>query len=150
MFYVPIVKRALGPLLLLQGRRVRRTAARMPEAVEYAVLIDVLMPDNILIPNNILIPSKGTRLAVVSGLPPLHIAPAVPQPLRWFLGLCTLRLDRRRQRWIRTRPGVSYLSLQWAADRSRLAEDGYHPGEGVYCGWTHRIAEQIVLHLEAG
>ena len=32
MPYVSILKIALGPLLLVQGRRARRTALRMPEA----------------------------------------------------------------------------------------------------------------------
>jgi lysophospholipase L1-like esterase len=100
----------------------------------YAALIDALIPK---------------RLTVISGLPPLHITPAIPQPLRWFFGLCAHQLDRALQRWIRTRSDVSYISLQWAADRTKLAEDRFHPGEGLYREWSHRIAHQIALDLGA-
>jgi lysophospholipase L1-like esterase len=103
----------------------------------YATLIDVLMPKD------------RSRRTVVSGLPPLHITPAIPQPLRWFLGICAHELDRRLQQWIRTRSDVSYISLQWAADRTKLAEDRFHPGEGLYREWSHRIAHQVALDLGA-
>jgi lysophospholipase L1-like esterase len=91
-----------------------------------------------------LLPKVGPRLAIISGLPPLHITPAVPQPLRWFFGRYAHLLDRGLRRWIRSQPNVSYVSLQWAADPTKLAEDRFHPGEGLYREWSHRIAQQIV------
>lgn len=92
---------------------------------------------------------RGNRagLAVVSGLPPLHITPAVPHPLRWFFGLCAKGLDRRLRDDLKARPGVSFVSLGWAADKTRLAVDRFHPGEGLYREWSHRLALQIVQDL---
>jgi lysophospholipase L1-like esterase len=91
-----------------------------------------------------LLPKVGPRFAVISGLPPLHITPAVPQPLRWFFGRYARLLDRRLHQWVRSQPDLSYVSLQWAADPTKLAEDRFHPGEGLYREWSHRIAQQIV------
>lgn len=91
-----------------------------------------------------LLPKVGTRLAIISGLPPLHITPAVPQPLRWFFGRYAHLLDRGLRQWIRSQPDISYVSLQWAADPTKLAEDRFHPGEDLYREWSHRIAQQIV------
>ena len=96
-----------------------------------------------------LLPTDRSRLAIISGLPPLHITPAIPQPLRWFFGMCAQDLDRALRRWSLSSPGVSYLSLQWAADRTRLAADRFHPGKGLYLEWAHRIAAKIVQDLSA-
>lgn len=36
----------------------------------------------------------GASALVVTGLPPLHVLPAAPQPLRWYLGKYAARLAR--------------------------------------------------------
>ena len=92
-----------------------------------------------------LLPKGSPRLAIISGLPPLHITPAVPQPLRWFFGRYAHLLDRRLQEWIQSEPDISYVSLQWAADRTRLAEDLFHPGESLYREWSRLLAHQLVI-----
>jgi lysophospholipase L1-like esterase len=96
-----------------------------------------------------LLPTSRSGLAIVSGLPPLDITPAIPQPLRWFFGIYAQKLDRELRRWSLSSPSVSYLSLRWAADPTRLATDRFHPGEGLYREWAHRIAQQIVHDLRA-
>jgi lysophospholipase L1-like esterase len=96
-----------------------------------------------------LLPAGRLRIAIISGLPPLHITPAFPQPLRWFLGIYARRLDRILLRWIRGNHGVSYISLQWATDRKRLATDRFHPGEGLYQDWAHQVAQQIAHEFSA-
>jgi lysophospholipase L1-like esterase len=94
-----------------------------------------------------LLPADGSGHSIISGLPPLHITPAVPQPLRWFFGKFASRLDMQLQQWIRSRMRVSYVSLQWAADRTKLAADRFHPGAGLYHEWSQRLARQIVHDL---
>ena len=96
-----------------------------------------------------LLPTDRASVAIISGLPPLQITPAIPQPLRWFFGMYAHKLDKALRRWVRSRPGISHLSLHWAADRTGLAADGFHPGEGLYREWAHRIAQQIVDDLGA-
>ncbi len=88
--------------------------------------------------------SGRRRLAVVSGLPPLHATPAVPQPLRWYLGAYARALDRRLMRWTEHQAGTSYLSLQWAADGTKLAEDRFHPGAELYRTWAGLVAAEVV------
>jgi GDSL-like Lipase/Acylhydrolase family len=48
---------------------------------DYEALVDVLLT------------RIGARFAVVSGLPPLHLTPTTPQPLRWYLGRYAHLLD---------------------------------------------------------
>ena len=239
MPYIPIVKIVLAPVLLLQGRRARKSALRLPEAegprhgcipypdcadpldllflgdstmagvgvnsqtealgfltatevslrlrrsvrwqviaksgliVSQAAMLlehrelraDVLItalggndvlgqtsPHDFIEAYKTLIATVRSQnpacLAVVSGLPPLHITPAIPHPLRWFFGVCAKRLDRRLRRYLRKRLRASFVSLQWAADKTRLAADRFHPGDGLYREWSQRLALGIARDLE--
>lgn len=86
-------------------------------------------------------------LIVVNGMPPLHLTPALPQPLRWFVGEYARVLDRDLKRWTTQHPELIYVSLQWASDTRELAVDGFHPGERQYGEWAEQIARRIVAHF---
>jgi lysophospholipase L1-like esterase len=85
----------------------------------------------------------GASFAVISGLPPLHLTPAAPQPLRWYLGKYAHMLDERLRTWIKPQSKIAYVSLQWASNTNEMAADGYHPGENQYRVWADLIAEHI-------
>ena len=85
----------------------------------------------------------GARWAVISGLPPMHILPAVPHPLRWYLGRYASWLDRAVREWSESE-SLGYCALQWASDPAALAHDGFHPGPGLYPQWADRLADIVV------
>lgn len=85
----------------------------------------------------------GVAGAVITGLPPLRILPAAPQPLRWYLGEYAARLDMLLQGWCRTSENLTYLSLDWAARPHELAADGYHPGHEQYRQWSGLVADRL-------
>jgi lysophospholipase L1-like esterase len=126
---------ALGTNDVLSQRSSRQFVA------SYQVLIDELLR------------RVGARCAVVSGLPPLHLCPAAPQPLRWYLGRYAHSLDAHLRRWIGTQPSIAYISLQWATNPQDLAVDGFHPGERLYAGWAALVVEgiaRLILNRERG
>lgn len=84
----------------------------------------------------------GARCAVVSGLPPLHRFPALPQPLRWYLGQCGLRLDHALREWCEADASRHYLPLEMDAAEG-MARDGFHPGPAQYRQWAQRVAEVL-------
>jgi lysophospholipase L1-like esterase len=96
---------------------------------------------------NGLLPRVGAQFAIINGLPPLHLAPAAPQPLRWYLGRCAHLLDENLYRWIAPQRNIAYVSLQWATNPKQMAEDGYHPGENLYKEWASLVAESIATLL---
>jgi lysophospholipase L1-like esterase len=102
---------------------------------DYEALVDALLK------------RVGARFAVISGLPPLHLTPATPQPLRWYLGRYAHLLDEGLQRWIAPQRNVAYVSLQWASNPQDMAVDGYHPGEKQYRMWANLVAEKIATLL---
>jgi lysophospholipase L1-like esterase len=85
----------------------------------------------------------GASAAVISGLPPLHILPAAPQPLRWYLGQCANRLDRALQRLCESHGNAAFVSLMWAK-AAEMARDRFHPGKGQYDLWSNLVAQQVV------
>jgi lysophospholipase L1-like esterase len=85
----------------------------------------------------------GARWGVVSGLPPMHLLSAVPQPLRWYLGRYSTALDAAVCAWAE-REGLGFCQLRWTADPACLAADGFHPGPALYPQWARRLAELIM------
>jgi lysophospholipase L1-like esterase len=92
--------------------------------------------------------ASGARWAVFCGLPPMHMLPAVPHPLRWYLGRYADWLDAAVCQWT-GRQGLGYCGLRWASDPTALASDGYHPGPALYPEWAQRLAALLVQERPA-
>jgi lysophospholipase L1-like esterase len=83
----------------------------------------------------------GATAVIVTGVPPLHMLPAAPQPLRWYLGQRALGLDAALQEWAQAKDRFAYISLQWDLKHEELAPDGYHPGPSHYLRLAQLVAE---------
>ena len=90
----------------------------------------------------------GITRIVACGLPPVHGFPALPQPLRWYLGQRASAFDRALERALADAPDAVFLSLRFTEDLSLMAEDGFHPGPVVYREWGRRAARMIVAAVE--
>jgi lysophospholipase L1-like esterase len=85
----------------------------------------------------------GVKLLILTGLPPVHGFPALPQPLRGYLGRRATHFDHLLQQDVAPEPDSHYLSLRFSDDVSLLAADGFHPGPGIYREWARRAADRI-------
>lgn len=85
----------------------------------------------------------GVDRLIISGLPPLHAFPALPQPLRWCLGARATEFNRELADDLALDITATFLDLRFTADTSLMAIDGYHPGPGIYAQWSERVAEII-------
>ncbi|MCF8043183.1 MAG: SGNH/GDSL hydrolase family protein [Desulfarculaceae bacterium] len=83
------------------------------------------------------------KRVVLSGLPPMHRFPSLPQPLRWYLGARAQALDAALERWAGLQPVCDYLPLNFDMDVEDMADDGFHPGPKVYEQWGQAVAEVI-------
>ncbi|MGS0741764.1 SGNH/GDSL hydrolase family protein [Glaciimonas sp. GG7] len=91
------------------------------------------------------------RLIVVTGIPPLHLFPALPQPLRTVLGLKAQELDEAAQ------AVVAVLSQQMnvmlvptlsnMVDPAQMASDGYHPSALGAAVWGRQLAVAVAPQL---
>ncbi len=80
---------------------------------------------------------------VVSGLPPMHLFPALPQPLRWVIGRRALALDKGLAAWLSEDPACHYLHTDATVDPKLMAPDGFHPGPEIYRLWGELVAARI-------
>lgn len=86
----------------------------------------------------------GARRILLSGLPPMHRFPALPQPLRWYVGSRARDFDRALERLAAATDRCEYVALDHALlDEGAMAEDGFHPGPPIYAAWAAELARRI-------
>lgn len=85
-------------------------------------------------------------MIISCGLPPMSSFPALPQPLRWYLGLKAVRLSRALEVALEDEPKARYLPINFSTDQGLMASDGFHPGPEAYALW----AAQLVKSIEHG
>lgn len=88
----------------------------------------------------------GARLLVLSGLPPVHSFPALPQPLRWHLGGRATQFNEAIAAAVAAEPDVRLVNLRFEADAGMMASDGFHPGAPIYAEWAERAAQLVLSH----
>ena len=90
----------------------------------------------------------GVGLSVIAGLPPVDGFPALPQPLRWYLGRRAKGFSRRLREDLRGDPDAEFLDLRFTLDPSLMARDGFHPGPVIYQGWGERAAALVIARWD--
>jgi len=80
---------------------------------------------------------------VFSGLPPMHAFPALPQPLRWYLGARAARFDALLAECARQDAHCDLLRVDFPLQADHMATDGFHPGAPAYRLWGEAAATII-------
>ncbi len=87
--------------------------------------------------------SGGPRI-IVSGMPPVHLAPGIPQPLRFVLGRRARVMDRvTRQIAAACRATYVPINVPPAGSGRLFASDGFHPSEAGYREWARMLANAV-------
>ena len=85
----------------------------------------------------------GIRHIILSGLPPMHHFPLLPQPLRWVLGCHAERLDAVLADIAAHDPDITHLALDLPYEPRFVARDGFHPSEAAYTVWADLLADTL-------
>lgn len=85
----------------------------------------------------------GRPRILFSGLPPVHLFPALPQPLRWYLGARAKAFDRTLACWASGQDRCERLQTDFPRAATLMATDGFHPGPGLYKLWGRAVADHI-------
>lgn len=81
-------------------------------------------------------------LIVLSGVPPIGYFPALPQPLRWVMGMKAAVLDLATRELAADHPRTCYVPLLLdTTDRAMMASDGYHPSAKACTAWAQLLAD---------
>jgi lysophospholipase L1-like esterase len=90
----------------------------------------------------------GARHILLTGVPPMHLFPALPQPLRWYLGERARQLDLVLGEVAAADGASERLAPQQPLGRAAIAADGFHPGPPAYAAWASAAAAAIGARLE--
>jgi lysophospholipase L1-like esterase len=85
----------------------------------------------------------AVRQIVVSPLPPMHLFPALPQPLRWFLGFRARVFNAHLADLADRMDQCTMLSTPLVPEPGLMASDGFHPGPLLYRQWADDAARVI-------
>lgn len=85
----------------------------------------------------------GVTSIITSLLPPVGEFPALPQPLRWYLGR-KAHLFSEKLRHLCKEMQVECVSIDVSGGTEMMARDGFHPGEKVYKIWGSSISDKII------
>jgi lysophospholipase L1-like esterase len=89
-----------------------------------------------------------SAVIAINGLPPMHLFPALPQPLRFTLGLRARHLDAVVAEVADARAGVKRIAIEFDAGAEGLAAcfapDGYHPSESSCSELADAITENLI------
>ncbi|WP_034296236.1 SGNH/GDSL hydrolase family protein [Herbaspirillum sp. RV1423] len=90
------------------------------------------------------------ELLIIAGVPPLHLFPALPQPLRHVLGMKACALSRVAQQLAASTPHAIYVPVRSdARDRSLMAHDGYHPSAAGVRIWAQQLVQAAAAWFAA-
>lgn len=79
----------------------------------------------------------------LSSVPPMHEFPALPQPLRWWLGVRARQLNKLMHKVAGRYPYCEYVRVPYVSDHRYIAADGFHPGAQAYELWGGHVAALI-------
>lgn len=88
-----------------------------------------------------------TRFAVrhifLSPVPPMQAFPALPQPLRWYLGRVAASLNHATLDFMAGSESRHCVDPRFPLTRDFMAADGFHPGARAYVLWARALASAI-------
>jgi len=82
----------------------------------------------------------GCRHILLSSAPPMHLFPALPQPLRWYLGERAKRLNNALEKHLAGCSVCRVVSPDLPPKPPFMAPDGFHPGLAAYSHWARHLA----------
>ena len=86
----------------------------------------------------------GAQRMFWTGVPPMHEFPALPQPLRWYLGARAKWFDRVLRKWTEPQSDCVFVAAPAGGCGPMMAEDGFHPGPRMYEMWGAEMARRIM------
>lgn len=84
---------------------------------------------------------------MLSSVPPMHLFPALPQPLRWYLGRRAERFNRALKKLAAGCRQCEFVAINFPLERAYMAADGFHPGTPAYSIWAQYVAAIIRSRL---
>ncbi|MCK7512338.1 MAG: SGNH/GDSL hydrolase family protein [Desulfobacterales bacterium] len=96
------------------------------------------------------------RYIILSCVPPMHLFPALPQPLRFYLGSRAKQFNSALKLFADGCKACEFVTINFPLEAAYVADDGFHPGALAYKIWANhlavvirnRLAEEVPLNIK--
>lgn len=85
----------------------------------------------------------NVQQVLLTPVPPMHAFPALPQPLRWYLGKTAASLNRSMHELVGKSKNWECVQPGFPLSRKFIAADGFHPSQAAYSVWAEKMATTI-------
>lgn len=86
------------------------------------------------------------ELIIATGVPPMHLFPALPNPLSWLFGLYAKQMNFQLEKMIVKQKDMQWIEYdiqKYQSMNLEMAKDGFHPSKEIYQIWGKDVADRI-------
>lgn len=88
-----------------------------------------------------------SRHIILSCVPPMHLFPALPRPLRFYLGSRAKQFNSALKLFADGCKACDFVTINFPLGATHVADDGFHPGPLAYEIWANHLAVVIRSRL---
>lgn len=96
--------------------------------------------------HRLLIEKFAVKYVIYTAVPAMHQFPALPFPLRYFLGKTAKQMNRQLQAQYANQKNSTVLTMQLPIKKHFMADDGFHPSPIGYTLWAEQVAKLILQY----
>lgn len=86
------------------------------------------------------------KLILAAGVPPMHMFPALPNPLAWLFGQYAKNMNHQFLKFVKNKPNLQWIEYdiqKYQHLNLPMASDGFHPSKEIYSIWAKEVADKI-------
>lgn len=86
------------------------------------------------------------ELIIATGVPPMHLFPALPNPLSWLFGQYAKQMNLQLEKMIAQQEDMQWIEYdirKYQSMNLEMAKDGFHPSKEIYQIWGKEVADRI-------
>ena len=90
------------------------------------------------------------KLVLVTGVPPMNLFPALPNPLGWLFGQYSSEMNKKLKNFVDMKNNYQLVQFDLANFKAlnlQMAEDGFHPSKDIYQIWAKKIFNIVYSHF---
>ncbi|WP_179996562.1 SGNH/GDSL hydrolase family protein [Acinetobacter sp. YH16051] len=87
------------------------------------------------------------ELIIATGVPPMHLFPALPNPLSWLFGQYAKQMNLQLEKMIAQQEDMQWIEYDIRKYQSmslEMAKDGFHPSKEIYQIWGKEVSDRIL------
>ena len=87
------------------------------------------------------------ELIIATGVPPMHLFPALPNPLSWLFGQYAKQMNLQLEKIVSKQKDMQWIEYdiqKYQSMNLEMAKDGFHPIKEIYQIWGKDVADRIL------